>query len=106
MFIVPASIITYDLATYLRYFRYDNLVVLGNEINYLDLFSSYLSAGIFKTEGLQNIADRLGFLDFTVESITSSNLYKPILNQYIILRVLLIILRLELSYLAHQFQVK
>ena len=38
VFIVPASIITYDLATYLRYFRYDNLVVLGNEINYLDLF--------------------------------------------------------------------
>jgi len=81
MLVLPLSLLLYDIATYFRYIRYDTLVNLGvGYSNYFELLSSYFSQSFLGTEGFKNIFDRLGFLDFATESITSYELYKPILN--------------------------
>jgi len=81
MLVLPLSLFLYDIATYFRYIRYETLVKLGIDYsNYFELLSSYFRESFMETEGFNNIFDRLGFLDFATESITSHELYKPILN--------------------------
>ena len=72
--------IVYDLATYLRWARMNQLVKLGESINYMEILPLYIKSGLFQTEGLIKQFDRIGYLDMAIETITYSKTYEPILN--------------------------
>ena len=80
LIIIPVGFIVYDLATYLRWARMNQLVKLGESINYMEILPLYIKSGLFQTEGLIKQFDRIGYLDMAIETITYSKTYEPILN--------------------------
>lgn len=78
--IVPTCIIFYDFATFLRWHRYDDLIIGGTSLNHYDLFIKYIDYGLLNSEGIAKQFDRIGYLDFSIETIVYSNTYEPILN--------------------------
>jgi hypothetical protein len=78
--IIPISLIFYDLATFLRWARYNEIVINQSSINYGEIMLSYLEKGIFKTANFKSQLDRIGYIDMAIETITYSHNYNPILN--------------------------
>lgn len=74
------SFVLYDLSTFLRWTRYSQLYLDGQSLNYFQILETYLSKGFFQTEGLVKIFDRLGFLDYEVDSMASAELYRKAVN--------------------------
>jgi hypothetical protein len=78
--LLVAAVVTYDVATFLRWQRYDNLVVNGDFVSLVELARAYGEAGVMGSEGLLKVADRIGYLDNTVDAMVGSDLYRQIVN--------------------------
>lgn len=78
--LVGVSFILYDISTFYRWARFTQLNTLNQSLDFSSLFFSYLDKGVMQTEGFTKIFDRLGFLDYEVDSMASADLYRSVIN--------------------------
>jgi len=80
IFFGGVAFVLYDISTFFRWMKYEQLIILNESLDFSSLFLTYLDKGLMQTEGFAKIFDRIGFLDYEVDSMAGADLYGKVIN--------------------------